>query len=82
MRWILLGATLGALALAIFGPTPGWVGLGMIALIPAALATVLAFAQTRIELNARPEELNDFEVRQLRGKPPAAAPGPDDRGDR
>lgn len=66
VRWILLATTLASLALTVFGPSPGWMLLGIGLTLFVGLATVLAFAQSHIEAGARSEELNTFELEQLR----------------
>lgn len=66
MRWILLAVTLAAIVLAVVTRSPGWFAAGVIVALAGMLLTAFAFAHSRIGSSARPEELNSFELDQLR----------------
>jgi hypothetical protein len=55
MRWILLVATLLSWGLCFTRHGPGAMAWWLLAGIIGAIATVFAFAQARIDANARPE---------------------------
>jgi hypothetical protein len=55
LRWILFLLTLAALLLMVFGPSPGWVALGLFSFLFGSIASTLAFAQARIDAHARPD---------------------------
>lgn len=60
-RWILLLVSLGGLLLMFFGPTSGWVALGLFAFLFCSIGSTLAFAHARIASSARHE---DFEAQR------------------
>ncbi len=55
LRWILFLLTLASLLLMFFGPSPGWVALGLFSFLFGSIASTLAFAQARIDSHARPD---------------------------
>ena len=66
MRWLLLALTVFGLLLALSAHTPGRLGLGLVLLLLGALASALAFAQTRIRGSARDEQLSDQQIAALK----------------
>jgi uncharacterized membrane protein (DUF4010 family) len=76
-RWILLAATLGAILVMLFGPSPGWVALGVFGFLFGSIATTLAFAHARIAFNARQEEYEGYRMSRAHGRPPTATEADD-----
>lgn len=73
MRWLLLLATLLSWVLCFTRHSPGALGFWLFVGIVGAIATVLGFAQARIEANARPETMLDLSYRRKdQDKPPQA----------
>jgi hypothetical protein len=73
MRWLWLFATLASWVLCVTRHGPGAMALWLFAGIAGAFVTALAFAQARIEANARPEAMLDPTcVHKHRDKPPQA----------
>ncbi|HKT30812.1 hypothetical protein [Dyella sp.] len=71
MRWLWLIATLVSWVLCVTRHSPGAMGFWLFAGITGAIVTALAFAQARIEANARPETMLDLtHVHKHRDKPP------------
>lgn len=64
MRWLLLFATLLSWVLCLTRHSAGAMGLWLVVGIFGAIATGLAFAQARIEANARPEMMLDLPKRR------------------
>lgn len=76
-RWILLLATVGALALMFLAPSPGLVALGVCVFVFGSIATALAFAQARIRSSARPDDYAPPHVTRTTAPPPSADEPPD-----
>ena len=72
MRWILLAATLFALAICFTRHSGGAMGAWLMISVLSIFATVLAFVQTRISASSRDDgALSDYDLQQLRaGKKP------------
>ena len=68
MHWILLLISLVAFAGAIFAPTPGLIGLGLLVGFIALFAGFFAMISARIAERARPDAtlLGDAEINALR----------------
>jgi hypothetical protein len=84
MHWILLLVSLAAFAGAVFAPTPGLIGAGLLAGFIFLFAGFFAMISARIAERARPDAtlLGDAEinalrksVREARAKAAAAASG-------
>lgn len=77
MRWILAAFTLLMVLVCFATKSPGLLGLCLFLGLAGLIATALAFAQERIEGNAKPEVLNAYELKKLREsitRPPAEKP--------
>ena len=77
MRWILTAFTLLMVLVCFTTKSPGLLGLCLFLGLAGLVATALAFAQDRIEGNAKPEVLNAYEMKKLREsmtKPPPENP--------
>ena len=77
MRWILAAFTALMVLVCFATKSPGLLGLCLFLGLVGLIATGLAFAQERIEGNAKPEVLNAFEMKKLREsmtKPPPEKP--------
>lgn len=73
MRWLWLFATLLSWMLCVTRHGPGAMAFWLFAGIAGAVITALAFAQARIEANARPETMLDpSHLQKHRDKPPQA----------
>lgn len=71
MRWLLLFATLLSWVLCFTRHGAGAMAFWLFAGIAGAIATVLGFAQARIEASARPESMLDLSlIRKQHDKPP------------
>lgn len=71
MRWLFLTGTLFALILCFTRHSGGAMGWWLFVSVIGAFATVLAFADSRINAGSRSETLSEYDMRQLReGKPP------------
>lgn len=66
MRWLLLLIALAGLVGTVTSDTPGMFGLSLAAFVLGALAAALAFAQARIEGNARPEDISQVDLEALK----------------
>lgn len=73
MRWWLLFLTLLSWVLCFTRHSPGAMAFWLFAGIAGAIATALAFAQVRIEANARPENMVDLAALRKRQSPPPQA---------
>lgn len=78
MRWLFVAVSLAGVVLAVLSHAPGWFVLGVIIAVTFALAAALAFAHERIAGNSREQELNEFEIDQLRKAMRRQAAGKDD----
>ncbi|NII10677.1 hypothetical protein [Oleiagrimonas sp. C23AA] len=65
MRLVFACITLLGFAL-LFAHSAGWVALGVVMLLGGGIATGFAIAHRRIASHARDEELNSYELDQLR----------------
>ncbi|SFR95825.1 hypothetical protein SAMN05216570_1273 [Dyella sp. OK004] len=75
MRWLFLTGTLIALVLCFTRHGGGAMGWWLFVSIIGAFATVLAFADSRINASSRGETLSEYDLKQLReGKPPLNDP--------
>jgi hypothetical protein len=77
MRWILTAFTALMALICVVTKSPGLFGLCLFLGLGGLIATGFAFAQDRIEGNARPEMLNAYEMKKLRdsiAKPPVEKP--------
>jgi hypothetical protein len=74
MRWILAAFTLLMVLVCFTTKSPGLLGLCLFLGLASLIATALAFAQERIEGNARPEVLNAYEMKKLRDSITKAPP--------
>ncbi|HEY4144745.1 MAG TPA: hypothetical protein VGM61_06640 [Pinirhizobacter sp.] len=77
MRWILAAFTALMVLVCFTTKSPGLLGLCLFLGLAGIIATALAFAQERIEGNAKPEVLNAYEMKKLRdsiAKPPVEKP--------
>ncbi|HET7333138.1 hypothetical protein [Dyella sp.] len=74
MRWLLLCATGLSWVLCVTRHSAGAFGFWLLMGIVGAIATVLGFAQARIEANAQPEMLLDLPVRRPPPEPPQEHP--------
>ena len=73
MRWILAAFTLLMVLVCFATKSPALLGWCLFFGLAGLIATALAFAQERIEGNAKPEVLNAYEMKKLResiSKPP------------
>lgn len=71
MRWLFLIGTLLSLALSFTRHSGGAMGLWLLIGVVGAFATVLAFADAKINANARGETLSEYDLQRLReGKQP------------
>lgn len=66
MRWISLAVTLAAMGWAVLARSAGALGLALLIALLGLLVTAFAFAHARIHASARDEQLNAFELEQLR----------------
>jgi hypothetical protein len=71
MRWLCLLATLLSWVLCVTRHSPGAMAFWLFGGIAGAIVTALAFAQARIEANARPETMIDLtHIHKPRDTPP------------
>ncbi len=66
MRWVYVIISASGIVLALLAHTPFWFGLGVAMAALFVLAATLAFAHDRIAGSARAEDLDEFELQQLR----------------
>lgn len=66
MRWLFVAFSLAGVVLAVWTRSPGWFALAVVVAAVSALAAALAFANERIVGHSREQELNEFEIEQLR----------------
>lgn len=66
MRWLLLLIALTGLFGTVASDTAGMFTLSLVAFILGSLAAAFAFAQARIEGNARPESISQVDMEALK----------------
>jgi hypothetical protein len=66
MRWLLLTLTVFAILLCFTRHGAGAMAWWLFVALVGTLATTLAFAQARIDRNARSDSLSEYELRRLR----------------
>jgi hypothetical protein len=66
MRWLIAAVTALLFLIGVRAHSPGVMGFCIIAALVGLVATALAFADARIQENARNESLNSYELERLR----------------
>jgi hypothetical protein len=76
MRWLIAAFTLLLFLIGIRTHSPGWMAFCIVGGLIGLVATALAFADARINDNARAETLNAYELGKLRNEVKPTKPEP------